>query len=55
MAKQDEVEPTDGSDAAEPFDATDELTVDQPAEGETVDTSQRDVHGVDEEEGESAD
>jgi preprotein translocase subunit SecE len=55
VAKQDEVEPTDGSDAAEPFDATDELTVDQPAEGETVDTSQRDVQGEDEEAGESAD
>ena len=55
MAKQDEVEPTDGSDAAEPFEATDELTADQPADGETVDTSQREVHEEDEEPGESAD
>ena len=37
MAKQDEVEPTDGSDAAEPFEATDELTADQPGGGESVD------------------
>jgi preprotein translocase subunit SecE len=37
VAKQDEVEPGDGSDAAEPFDAADELTVDQPGGGESVD------------------
>jgi preprotein translocase subunit SecE len=44
VAKQDEVEPTDGSDAAEPFDATDELTADQPGDGETVsDNNQRGV------------
>ena len=30
MAKQDEVEPTDASDAAESSDATDELTAEQP-------------------------
>ena len=55
MAKQDEVEPTDGSDAAEPFEATDELTADQPADGETADTSQREVYEEDEEPGESGD
>jgi preprotein translocase subunit SecE len=31
VAKQDEVEPTDGSVAAEPSDATDELIADEPA------------------------
>jgi preprotein translocase subunit SecE len=34
VAKQDEVESTGGSDAAEPFDATDELTADQPVAAE---------------------
>ncbi len=43
MAKQDEVEPTDGSDAAEPFDATEEPTADQLADDETVDAQQREV------------
>jgi preprotein translocase subunit SecE len=36
VAKQDEVEPTDGSDPTEPMDATDGLTPDQPDDGETV-------------------
>ena len=36
MAKQDEVEPTDGSIAAEPSDATDELTPDEPGVDGTV-------------------
>ena len=37
MAKQDEVEPTDGSDAAESSDATDELTAEQPDDGAAAD------------------
>ena len=37
MAKQDEVEPADGSDAAEPTDATDEPTADQPGEASAAD------------------
>jgi preprotein translocase subunit SecE len=37
VAKQDEVEPTGESDVAEPFDAADELTADQPGEAEPAD------------------
>jgi preprotein translocase subunit SecE len=36
VAKQDEVEPTDGSVAAEPSDATDELTADELGDDGTV-------------------
>ena len=36
MAKQDEVEPAGGSEAAEPSDAIHEVTADQPGDGETV-------------------
>ena len=47
MAKQDEVEPTDESDAAELFDATDEVTPDQPGDGGAAvdDNNQRGVQG----------
>jgi preprotein translocase subunit SecE len=34
VAKQDEVEPTEASDAAEPSDATDEVTADQESAGQ---------------------
>jgi preprotein translocase subunit SecE len=37
VAKQDEVEPTDGSDAAESSDATEELTAEQPDDGAPTD------------------
>jgi preprotein translocase subunit SecE len=37
VAKQDEVEPTEGSDAAEPYDAMDEPTADQPGEASAAD------------------
>jgi preprotein translocase subunit SecE len=43
VANTDEVEPTGGSDAAEPFDATDEVTADQPGDGENAVNNQRGV------------
>jgi preprotein translocase subunit SecE len=52
VAKQDGVEPADGSDAAEPFEATDELAA-EPADGEAVDPHQPVVEGEDEEPEES--
>jgi preprotein translocase subunit SecE len=56
VAKQDEVEPTDGSAAAEPFDATDELTADQRGDGETVDEpDELELAGQEDEPGDDAD
>ena len=51
MAKQDEVDPTDGSDAAEPLDATDEVTSDPPGDGETAELSDLESAGEDDEPG----
>jgi preprotein translocase subunit SecE len=45
VAKQDKVSSTDGSDAAEPFDATDKQTADDAGIEEDLDDTERDEPG----------
>jgi preprotein translocase subunit SecE len=54
VAKHDEVEPTDGSDAAEPFNAADEPTADKPGEAKAADELD-DLKSADDEPGEGTD